>query len=156
MKMTTKLYREYKFKFYLNANHYIIINGKDGQTHPHTWEFVFYIIKSEGEFVLFNKFEKAIEEYLEKYQGRILNELPPFDTMVPTLENITDYFCVEIRGIIRTLGGELAVMESSETPTRSYIIDLRDGLDFKTNMSKLTDEQVDEVIDNIVDNMIKG
>ena len=62
MDMTTKLYREYKFKFYLNANHYIIINGKNGQTHPHTWEFVFYIMKSEGEFVLFNKFEKAIEE----------------------------------------------------------------------------------------------
>ena len=64
--MSTRLYREYKFKFYLNANHYIIINGKNGQTHPHTWEFVFYIMKSEGEFVLFNKFEKAIEEYLEK------------------------------------------------------------------------------------------
>ena len=56
--MATRLYREYKFKFYLNANHYIIINGKNGQTHPHTWEFVFYIMKSEGEFVLFNKFEK--------------------------------------------------------------------------------------------------
>ena len=54
--MATRLYREYKFKFYLNANHYIIINGKNGQTHPHTWEFVFYIMKSEGEFVLFNKF----------------------------------------------------------------------------------------------------
>ena len=67
MDMTTKLYREYKFKFYLNANHYIIINGKNGQTHPHTWEFVFYIMKSEGEFVLFNKFEKGIEEYLEKF-----------------------------------------------------------------------------------------
>ena len=89
MDMTTKLYREYKFKFYLNANHYIIINGKNGQTHPHTWEFVFYIMKSEGEFVLFNKFEKAIEEYLEKFQGRVMNEIRPFDTVVPTLENIS-------------------------------------------------------------------
>ena len=105
--MATRLYREYKFKFYLNANHYIIINGKNGQTHPHTWEFVFYIMKSEGEFVLFNKFEKAIEEYLEKFQGRVMNEIPPFDTMVPTLENISDYFCDEIRSIITKLGGEL-------------------------------------------------
>lgn len=155
MDMTTKLYREYKFKFYLNANHYIIINGKNGQTHPHTWEFVFYIMKSEGEFVLFNKFEKAIEEYLEKFQGRVMNEIRPFDTVVPTLENISDYFCTEIRKIIMELGGELAVMESSETPTRSYIIDLRDGLDFKENMSRLTEKQVDEVIDNIIDNMLE-
>ena len=146
--MATRLYREYKFKFYLNANHYIIINGKNGQTHPHTWEFVFYIMKSEGEFVLFNKFEKAIEEYLEKFQGRVMNEIPPFDTMVPTLENISDYFCDEIRSIITKLGGELAFMES-------YIIDLRDGLDFKENMSKLTEKQVDEVMENIIDNILE-
>ena len=98
-------------------------------------------MKSEGEFVLFNKFEKAIEEYLEKFQGRVMNEIPPFDTMIPTLENISDYFCDEIR--------------SSETPTRSYIIDLRDGLDFKENMSKLTEKQVDEVMENIIDNILE-
>ena len=35
--------REYKFKFYLNANHYIIIDGKEGEQHPHTWEFMVHI-----------------------------------------------------------------------------------------------------------------
>ena len=113
--MATRLYREYKFKFYLNANHYIIINGKNGQTHPHTWEFVFYIMKSEGEFVLFNKFEKAIEEYLEKFQGRVMNEIPPFDTMVPTLENISDYFCDEIRSIITKLDRKSTRLNSSHS-----------------------------------------
>ena len=34
--MSSKIFREYKFKFYLNANHYIIINGKEGETHPDT------------------------------------------------------------------------------------------------------------------------
>ena len=37
--MATRLYREYKFKFYLNANHYIIINGKK------------YDAITEGEFI---------------------------------------------------------------------------------------------------------
>ena len=46
-------------------------------------------------------------------------------------------------------------MESSETPTRSYIIDLRDGFDFKENMSRMTKKQIDEVIDNIIDNMLE-
>ena len=46
-------------------------------------------------------------------------------------------------------------MESSETPTRSYIIDLMDGLDFKENMSKLTEKQVDEVMENIIDNILE-
>ena len=37
------LYRDYRIKVYLNARHYIFINGKQGQTHPHTWEFVLYM-----------------------------------------------------------------------------------------------------------------
>lgn len=36
--MALQLNRTYRFKFYLNANHYIIINGVEGETHPHTWE----------------------------------------------------------------------------------------------------------------------
>lgn len=27
--MTNTTFREYKFKFYLNANHFIVINGKE-------------------------------------------------------------------------------------------------------------------------------
>ena len=37
--MAVKLYREYRIKFYLNMRHYIIIDGKKGEIHPHTWEF---------------------------------------------------------------------------------------------------------------------
>ena len=32
---------------------------------------------------------------------------------------------------------------------------LRDGLDFKENMSKLTEKQVDEVMENIIDNILE-
>ena len=31
--MTNTTFREYKFKFYLNANHFIVINGKEGEVH---------------------------------------------------------------------------------------------------------------------------
>ena len=41
--MDNKLFREYQFKFYLNANHFIIIDGKEGQRHPHTWEIMIQI-----------------------------------------------------------------------------------------------------------------
>lgn len=41
--MAVRLYREYRLKFYLNAKHYIIINGHKGETHPHTWEFTLSI-----------------------------------------------------------------------------------------------------------------
>ena len=34
----------YHYKFYLNANHAIYLNGQLGQIHPHTWEFSFEVI----------------------------------------------------------------------------------------------------------------
>ena len=117
-----QLFREYRFKFYLNMNHYIIINGAEGQLHPHTWEFTFLVIKEKSDFVQFNVFERLIEDYLETYQGKILNEMDPFQTIVPTLENVTDCFSEDIRKILKEHGGELISTESSETPTRSYII----------------------------------
>ena len=39
-----KMYREYRLKSYLNMSHYIIIDGRQGLSHPHTWEFVVTMI----------------------------------------------------------------------------------------------------------------
>ena len=55
--MAVKLYREYRIKFYLNMRHYIIIDGKKGEIHPHTWEFALDIKFGRSSFVEFNIFE---------------------------------------------------------------------------------------------------
>lgn len=113
--MNSILYREYKFKFYLNANHYIIIDGKEGQRHPHTWEFMIQIKMDNEKFVQFDAYEKALDQYFDKYQNRVINDIEPFDHIIPTLENMSDYFILDIRKIVREIGGELVKMESSET-----------------------------------------
>lgn len=125
-----KLYREYRLKSYLNMNHYIIINGRQGQTHPHTWEFVITIVVAGDQFVEFRKFEMLIEQYLEKYQNQILNTIEPFDVVVPTIENVTDQFNDDLRELLRENGGELVSLEGSETPTRSYIVSHRNEPEF--------------------------
>jgi len=102
------LCREYRLKSYLNMNHYITINGRQGQTHPHTWEFV----------------------TIEKYQNQILNMMEPFDIIVPTIENVTDHFSEELQRLLRKHRGELVSLEGSETPTRSYIVSHRNEQEF--------------------------
>ena len=66
--MALEIFNEYKFKFYLNANHYIIIDGKEGEQHPHTWEFMVHIRMNGQKFapemyesytVIFSAFQKA-------------------------------------------------------------------------------------------------
>ncbi len=137
-------------------NHYIIIDGMEGQLHPHTWEFTFLVIKEKSDFMQFHVFEQVIEEYLDKYQGKVLNEVEPFDTIVPTLENVTDYFSEDIRKILKENGGELVSLESSETPTRSYIINYEKERDFRDKIARITDDKMDEIIDTVLDGVLES
>ena len=153
--MAYLLYREYKFKFYLNANHFIIIDGKEGQRHPHTWEFMVQIRMDNEKFVQFDIYEKAIDTYFEKYQNKLLNDIPPFDRIIPTLENMSDYFIHDIRRIVRELDGELIKMESSETPTRSYIISFKNDKEFVENVKEHSAKRIDKIVDSVIDNILE-
>lgn len=151
-----RLYREYRLKSYLNMNHYIVINGKQGQTHPHTWEFIVTMIVTGDEFVEFRTFENLIEQYLDKYQNQILNTIEPFDIIVPTIENVTDHFNDELQDLLREHGGELVSMEGSETPTRSYIVSHRNDPEFIEQVGRKQTEQISGVVKYVVDQIIEG
>lgn len=94
-----------------------------GAEHPHTWEIILRTIKLEDEFVIFNDIEKTINEYLETYQDSYINEVPPFTTLNPTLENICVYFKDALEKLLYEKGWVLLSIEISETPSRSYIIE---------------------------------
>lgn len=115
---------QYKFKFYLNASHAITIDGKLGERHPHTWEIAVWTIHREEGFIAFHEIEKKVEELLQPFQDGYLNELSPFTSMNPTLENCCIFLQQKIGEFLQKEGWELLQIEMSETPTRSYIIDL--------------------------------
>lgn len=152
--MNNNLYREYKFKFYLNFSHYITIDGKEGQIHPHTWEFTINVHMDSEEFVQFGIYENEIDKYFDKYQNCLINEIKPFDTVTPTLENISDYFVSDIRQMVANLGGILMKMESSETPTRSYVISFKEDAKFVSSMKKNTENKIDKIIDSVLDGIL--
>ncbi len=144
------LYREYRLKAYLNMNHYIIINGRQGQTHPHTWEFVIMIAVPGDDFVEFRKYENLIEKYLDKYQNQRLNDIEPFDVIVPTIENVTDRFDEELVRLLRENGGELISIEGSETPTRGYIVSHKNEPEFVEQVGEIQERQISEVVKYLV------
>lgn len=152
--MAVNIYREYRLKFYLNMRHYIIINDAKGETHPHTWEFALDIKFSRNSFVEFNIFEDGISKFLEQFQNKILNEVEPFDSMMPTLENVTDYFAEEFFNIIYKTGGMLTCVEASETPTRSYIVNISEQ-EKNSILNKKADARImSEVMDAVLDDII--
>lgn len=152
--MDNDFYREYQFKFYLNANHFIIIDGKEGKRHPHTWEFTASIAIDKQQFVQFNAYEQEVEKFLNQYQNKVMNDIPPFDRIIPTLENMAEYFVIEIEKIVARLGGKLMKLESSETPTRSYIISLETQQNYMEHMKKNSEKKIDEILDGVIDKML--
>lgn len=150
------LYREYCLKSYLNMSHYIIIDRRQGQTHPHTWEFITTIVVARDDFVEFRTFEELIEQYLEKYQDKILNTIEPFDTIVPTIENVTDYFDDELQELLHQNGCELISLEGSETPTRSYIISHRNEPEFIEKLGKMQNQRISDIVNYVVDEIAGG
>lgn len=148
--MAIKLYREYRLKFYLNARHFVIFNGKRGEVHPHTWEYALNIRLGRDSFVEFNVFEKAISSYLEQYQNQTVNDIDPFNSIMPTLENMVDYFGEQFYRIVHDMGGMLMRIEASETPTRSYILDMSED----DGNRELAEEQQKNMLSNIIDEVL--
>lgn len=114
------LYKQYKYKFYLNLNHYVEMDGTKGEMHSHTWEIAMGIGVRDQEFVRFSDIEAYINEMLGKYQDRCINEIPPFNRVNPTLENVCNYLYELVSKGLQKKGWLLYIMEMSETPSRVY------------------------------------
>lgn len=124
--MAKRLAREWRLKFYLNAYHYITINGSRGETHPHTWEFVVHFRIPNRSFVPFYEFENGIAAFLEPFNGQVLNETDTFRDVLPTLEGIVETFLPQFDRILTEAGGQLLSVEGSESPTRTFIMRVLD------------------------------
>jgi len=142
-------YKQYKFKFYLNARHAIYLDGVLGETHTHSWEFVLYIVKARKEFSQFSQIEKAIEDYFDQYQDKNINEIQPFNVINPTLENVADYFKDALSEILNKMGWVLLMMEMSETPSRTYVISLLDDVE-------MSDDQTIDTVTDLILEKVRG
>ena len=112
------------------------------------------ILMKDEKFIQFDAYEKAIDEYFNQYQNRIINQIPPFDETIPTLENMSDYFVYDIRRIVEKLGGQLVKMESSETPTRSYVISFERDDEYLDSIARSSKEQMGKVVDELLDRIL--
>jgi len=153
--MRNRLLCKYKFKFYLNASHYIFINGKQGESHPHTWEFILDVVLPNSEFVQFSVYERTIEAFFATYQNQVVNNVPPFDSVIPTLENLVEYFGSALRERIQAAGGQLEQIEGSETPTRSYIISYAQEEAFLTGSEQSAQSALSDVLDQALAEALK-
>lgn len=153
--------RYYRLKNYLNASHFVIFNGVKGEIHPHTWEFSALLYSTGNEITKFTDTEKAIREIFDPYQNKVMNDLRPFDEIVPSLENITEYFVSRIQVAVQQFGYRLVEFEGSETPVRTYGVLLEDRNMSAANLNNpiITDlDKQDDALDvvKLLDKLDRG
>lgn len=147
-------YSQYKFKFYLNANHAIYLKGRLGQNHPHTWEISLDTIKVRNDFVQFDHIEKSVEEFFSRFQDADINKIEPFTVTNPTLENLCEFFKDSLAKLLGDNGWLLIRIEVSETPSRSYIIDRSDELE-KLIESEIKPDTAEDSVENAAEEKIE-
>ena len=84
----------------------------------------------------------------------MINEFEPFDRLNPTLENMAEYFIRDIRDIVLDLGGILVKMESSETPTRSYILSYAEDENFLSDLEQGETKSLKNIADRIAEDAL--
>lgn len=116
--------RTYKIKSYVNASHAIRWENGEGKKHTHTWEIVSELHTTD-EMVAFYDIEKHLKQVLDGISGQFLNDLPEFETVNPTVENVAEYLFTKISETLQDNGAKLLRIEVGDSPIRSYCIDVR-------------------------------
>lgn len=105
----------YKFTFRINASHKAV---QSSSVHSHTFLLVLYIRCKSERFDAFERIEAVVRQYLSAYANKNLHEVPPFDQIVPTIENMGEEFFLRISELLDGEDYELSALEISETPQR--------------------------------------
>jgi 6-pyruvoyltetrahydropterin/6-carboxytetrahydropterin synthase len=95
--------------------------GKCENTHGHNYKVRVTVegekLDSTGLLVDFVDLRRAVGKIVDRLDHQFLNELPPFDELNPSAENIAHYFCQELQPQVNQNGARLHAVTVWETDT---------------------------------------
>jgi len=108
---------------FLNARHYV--SGERGKAHPHSWRIQARVsgspVEGEGTLIGFAEIKEILQKQLAPFRDKLLNQVRPFDTVMPTTENIAAYFYEKIAPEFSQPGLRLESLSVWESPT-NYVV----------------------------------
>ncbi len=97
--------------------------GKCENVHGHNYKVQVTIageqLNAIGLLMDFVELRAAIKALVEHLDHRFLNDLPPFDKLNPSAENLAKYFCQELEPQVRTQGFRVKAVRVWETDETS-------------------------------------
>jgi 6-pyruvoyltetrahydropterin/6-carboxytetrahydropterin synthase len=97
--------------------------GKCENVHGHNYKLRVTVegakLNSTGLLIDFIDLRAAIKSLVDRLDHRFLNDLPPFDKLNPSAENIARYFCDSLEPQVREQGLRVRAVTVWETDTTS-------------------------------------
>lgn len=114
-------FKVYKLSYYLNAQH--SFDYQKNNIHTHTFHICLYIEDlKKDDLINYRTVDQAINHFLKLYSGNYMNDISPFDRLLPSIENIGEVFYEELKLELIKLGLDLIKLEISENPLRIYSV----------------------------------
>ncbi len=136
----------YLYHVTFNAMHNLVVDDPR-RMHAHTFCVGIYVIEEQEDHPVFLGSEKILDRYFSRYRGIRLNELSPFIEIVPTLENMGEFFYWDLKPIFKRNGMKLLLLEVGDSPISTYRIGERPMIG---NVYSLTAENaVDEYCERV-------
>jgi 6-pyruvoyltetrahydropterin/6-carboxytetrahydropterin synthase len=93
--------------------------GPCASLHGHNYRVEARVVGSEldraGMLVDFKRVKDLLEDIVRPFDHRVTNDVPPFDTMNPTAENMARYVCERLAEAVKPLGLQVASVGIWET-----------------------------------------
>jgi len=109
---------------FLNARHYVS-NGEKGPTHSHSWRIQARLAGNpsaeHNTLIGFADAKLIVQKKLNRYNEALLNQVAPFDKIVPTTENIAVALYDEINSAFSSPELKLTSICVWESPT-NYVL----------------------------------
>ncbi|MCR5797977.1 MAG: 6-carboxytetrahydropterin synthase [Eubacterium sp.] len=112
--------RYYVYKYYFNASH--SADGGKEKMHSHTFQIALYIKQDEEKEYLFGEIDKDIKNYLSRFDGVFLPEIPEFAGTTASLEDIGEKLYDDIFKLLEDKGLWLYQLEIMDNPLRVYMV----------------------------------
>lgn len=120
----------YEYTYKLNISHSFDMSGEGKGKHQHTLDIKIHIkkdlhIDEQGEGTDFNTYDsivKDIDRFFEAFSGKYINDIPPFDKVMPTIEALGEYFFERLNDEFEVDSYKIYKVEISEIPSRVYVI----------------------------------
>ncbi|MDD3168671.1 MAG: 6-pyruvoyl-tetrahydropterin synthase-related protein [Eubacteriales bacterium] len=152
------------FKGFKLKHKLIVLHSTQDQDDPasvyaRTFDITLFISSSRVGVIRFDEMEAAITKTLERYAEKRLDQIPPFDRLEPTLETIGNVFYQIIKQAMIRLETTLEMLEISESPIRTFIVNeanSNDWLFIGDKKIKISSLIVGNMISQSISHLVSG